>query len=93
MNFFSDSILTEKLDLQSKFCHKVMVFNQDVILFSPDELVQLAYEILEGLVHLNKQGIVHRNLDADNILIEPMVILLLMLFFLFFFYLFFFLIV
>ena len=33
--------------------------------------MKLAFEILQGLVYLNKHGVSHRNLKLENILFDP----------------------
>lgn len=35
-----------------------------------DDIIQLSYQILTALAHLNKYGIVHRMLSPDNIVLD-----------------------
>lgn len=37
---------------------------------SPEKVLQIAYEILEGLEFMNKHGMVHRALNAHNVLMD-----------------------
>uniref|UniRef100_A0A3Q3KES3 TBC domain-containing protein kinase-like protein n=1 Tax=Monopterus albus TaxID=43700 RepID=A0A3Q3KES3_MONAL len=37
---------------------------------SPEKVLQIAYEVLEGLEFMNKHGIVHRALSAHNVLMD-----------------------
>lgn len=36
-------------------------------------LINLAYQVLEGLAFLNSHGLVHRSLSAQNVLLDPQV--------------------
>lgn len=38
--------------------------------FSPEKVLQVAYEVLEGLEFMNKHGLVHRALGAHNVLMD-----------------------
>lgn len=37
---------------------------------SPEKVLQIAYEVLEGLEFMNKHGLVHRALGAHNVLMD-----------------------
>ncbi|XP_061736306.1 TBC domain-containing protein kinase-like protein [Nerophis ophidion] len=37
---------------------------------SPERVLQLAYEVLEGLAYMNKHGMVHRALSVNNVLLD-----------------------
>uniref|UniRef100_A0A1A8IJE7 TBC domain-containing protein kinase-like protein n=1 Tax=Nothobranchius kuhntae TaxID=321403 RepID=A0A1A8IJE7_NOTKU len=37
---------------------------------SPEKVLQIAYEVLEGLEFMNKQGLVHRALSMQNVLLD-----------------------
>uniref|UniRef100_A0A8C6NIW3 TBC1 domain containing kinase n=1 Tax=Nothobranchius furzeri TaxID=105023 RepID=A0A8C6NIW3_NOTFU len=37
---------------------------------SPEKVLQIAYEVLEGLEFMNKQGLVHRALSTQNVLLD-----------------------
>lgn len=37
---------------------------------SPGKMLQIAYEVLEGLEFMNKHGMVHRALSAHNVLMD-----------------------
>lgn len=43
------------------------------LFFSYSDITNIAFEVLQGLSFLNAQGIVHRNLSPDNILLTPKV--------------------
>jgi serine/threonine protein kinase len=38
--------------------------------YTEKELLKLVYEVLQGLIHLKKLGISHRDISPDNILID-----------------------
>lgn len=37
---------------------------------SPEKVLKIAYEVLEGLEYMNKHGLVHRALAAHNVLMD-----------------------
>lgn len=37
---------------------------------SPEKVLQIAYEVLEGLEFMNKHGLVHRALNPHNVLLD-----------------------
>lgn len=37
---------------------------------SPEKVLQVAYEVLEGLEFMNKHGMVHRALSPNNVLLD-----------------------
>ena len=38
--------------------------------YTEKELLKLIYDVLQGLIHLKKLGISHRDISPDNILID-----------------------
>lgn len=43
---------------------------------SPEKVLQIAYEVLEGLDFMNKHGLVHRALSTNNVLLDCKVLFL-----------------
>ena len=38
--------------------------------FSEEDLLQVAYEVLQGLAYLNRHNVTHRNLKPENVLLD-----------------------
>lgn len=52
------------------FCLFLHSFLTTLYCFSPERVMQIAYEVLEGLEFMNKHGMVHRALSAHNVLMD-----------------------
>ncbi|XP_049820096.1 TBC domain-containing protein kinase-like protein [Aethina tumida] len=60
----------ERTIVVSQFCGKSLSTYIERELFDLDDIIKIAYQVIEGVNELHKNNIIHRNLSNENILLQ-----------------------